>query len=128
VGALRQGPCDSENSDYRKPRNNLTFSIWLAEWEPVKGSVHREQAFQLGATMNGEKEQRWMELCEQAPRDLRRLICSVSSLLRIHSPYCEHCMARLTCGDELRRRLEELNWKEPCSHSKEDSQGLPRAE
>ena len=68
-----------------------------------------------------------MELREQAPRDLRRLICSVSSLLRIHSPECEHCMARLTCGDELRRRLEELNWKEPCSHSKGDSQGLPRA-
>jgi hypothetical protein len=40
---------------------------------------------------------------------LRPRICYVLSLLGIHSPDCEHCMARLTSGDELRRRLEELN-------------------
>jgi hypothetical protein len=36
-------------------------------------------------------------------------MCYVLSLLRIHSPDCEHCMAHLTCGNELRKRLEELN-------------------
>ena len=40
---------------------------------------------------------------------LRPRICYVLSLLRIHSPDCEHCMAHLTCGDELRERLAELN-------------------
>ena len=55
MGAFKAGRCDRKSSDYRKPPNNLTFSIWLAESEPVKGSVHREQAFQLGATMNGER-------------------------------------------------------------------------
>jgi hypothetical protein len=60
-------------------------------------------------------------------QNLRRRICCVLSLLRIHSPDCEHCMAHLTCGDELRKRLEELNGKEPCSHSNGDYQELPRA-
>jgi hypothetical protein len=40
---------------------------------------------------------------------LRPRICYVLSLLRIHSPNCKHCLARLTCGTELRKRLEELN-------------------
>ena len=40
---------------------------------------------------------------------MRPRICYVLSLLRIHSPDCKHCMARLICGDELRKRLEELN-------------------
>jgi hypothetical protein len=40
---------------------------------------------------------------------LRSRICYVLSLLGIHSTDCEHCMARLTHGDELRKRLEELN-------------------
>jgi len=40
---------------------------------------------------------------------LRPRICYLLSLLRIHSPDCKHCMAQLTCGNELRRRLEELN-------------------
>jgi len=31
------------------------------------------------------------------------------SLLRIHNPDCKHCAAHLTCGYELRKRLEELN-------------------
>ena len=39
----------------------------------------------------------------------RPRICYVLSLLRIHSPDCKHCMAHLTCGNELRKRLEELN-------------------
>ena len=33
------------------------------------------------------------------------------SLRRIHHPDCERCNARETCGDEVRRRLEELNWR-----------------
>src|SRR2546425_4303489 len=41
--------------------------------------------------------------------NLRPRICYVLSLLGIHSPDCEYCMARLTCGDQLRKRLEELN-------------------
>ena len=41
--------------------------------------------------------------------NLRPQICYLLSLLRIHSPDCKHCMAQLTCGNELRRRLEELN-------------------
>jgi len=41
--------------------------------------------------------------------NLRPRICYLLSLLRIHSPDCKHCMAQLTCGNELRRRLEELN-------------------
>ena len=41
--------------------------------------------------------------------NLRPRICYLRSLLRIHRPDCKHCMAQLTCGDELRRRLEELN-------------------
>ncbi len=42
-------------------------------------------------------------------QNLRPRICYVLSLLRIHRPDCEHCMARQTCGDELRKRLEELD-------------------
>lgn len=40
---------------------------------------------------------------------LRPRICYVLSVLRIHSSDCEHCAAHLTCGVELRERLEELN-------------------
>jgi hypothetical protein len=39
----------------------------------------------------------------------RPRICHVLSLLRIHNPDCKHCAAHLTCGNELRKRLEELN-------------------
>jgi hypothetical protein len=31
------------------------------------------------------------------------------SALRIHSPDCKHCAVYLTCGNDLRKRLEELN-------------------
>jgi len=52
---------------------------------------------------------------------LRPRICYILSLLRIHSPDCAHCMARLTPGIELRKRLEELNgWMQP-SQDKTDS-------
>ena len=40
---------------------------------------------------------------------LRPRICYVLSLLRIHNPDCKHCAAHLICGNELRKRLEELN-------------------
>jgi len=53
---------------------------------------------------------------------LRPRICHVLSVLKIHRPDCEHCMARLTCGHELRKRLEELNARTPSpSHEKRDS-------
>jgi len=37
--------------------------------------------------------------------------CYVLSLLRIHHPDCEHCKAREKYGVEMRKRLEELNWR-----------------
>jgi hypothetical protein len=40
-----------------------------------------------------------------------RIVCQLLSLLRIHSPDCEYCAARLTCGNELRERLEELDFR-----------------
>ena len=39
------------------------------------------------------------------------LRCYLLSLLRIHSPDCERCNAHETGGDEMRKRLEELNWQ-----------------
>jgi hypothetical protein len=38
-----------------------------------------------------------------------KLRCYLLSFLRIHRPDCEHCNARGTCGDEMRKRLEELS-------------------
>jgi len=61
-------------------------------------------------------------------RNLRPRICYILSLLRIHSPHCEHCMARLTCGDELRKRLEELNGrKQPGSQENGGHRELRRS-
>jgi collagenase-like PrtC family protease len=37
--------------------------------------------------------------------------CYLSSLLKIRHPDCEHCNARETSGNEMRKRLEELNWR-----------------
>jgi len=45
--------------------------------------------------------------------NFRRWICSLLSLLRIHSPDCERCMARQAYGNELRKRLEELDGRDP---------------
>jgi len=39
------------------------------------------------------------------------LRCYLLSLLRIHSPNCEVCNAREDYGLEMRKRLEELNWR-----------------
>jgi hypothetical protein len=39
------------------------------------------------------------------------LRCRLLSLLRIHSPDCARCNAYETQGDELRKRLEEMNWR-----------------
>jgi len=61
-------------------------------------------------------------------QNFRPRICYVLSLLRIHSPDCEHCMARQTCGDELRKRLEELDGrKQPSSHENGNHRDFPRA-
>jgi hypothetical protein len=40
-----------------------------------------------------------------------KLSCYLLSLLRIHHPDCEHCKAREEHGVEMRKRLEELNWR-----------------
>jgi hypothetical protein len=49
------------------------------------------------------------------------LRCYLLSLLRIHSPNCEVCNAREKYGVEMRRRLEELNWRTlPDSHANGD--------
>jgi hypothetical protein len=45
--------------------------------------------------------------------NLRPRICHLLSLLRIHNPDCKHCAAHLTCGIELRKRLQELNAQTP---------------
>jgi hypothetical protein len=42
---------------------------------------------------------------------LRRLICHLMALLRVHSPDCEYCNVYETSGDEIRKRLEELCWR-----------------
>jgi hypothetical protein len=42
---------------------------------------------------------------------LRRRLCSLLSLFRIHSPNCKHCNVHETRGDEIRQRLEELSWR-----------------
>ena len=39
------------------------------------------------------------------------LRCRLLSVLRIHRPDCELCKAHEACGNELRKRLEELNWR-----------------
>ena len=40
-----------------------------------------------------------------------KLKCYLLSLLRIHGSDCAHCKAREIYGDEMRKRLEELNWR-----------------
>ena len=39
--------------------------------------------------------------------------CYLLSLLRIQHPDCELCNAREKYGEEMRKRLEELNWRTP---------------
>ncbi len=49
------------------------------------------------------------------------LKCYLLSLLKIQHPDCEHCNAREKYGEEMRRRLEELNWRtQPGSPSNGD--------
>lgn len=38
-------------------------------------------------------------------------MCYLLALLRIHHPGCELCNPPETCGDEIRKRLDELNWR-----------------
>jgi hypothetical protein len=49
------------------------------------------------------------------------LRCSLLSLLRIHRLDCQRCMVSETCGEQLRKRLEELNWRTQ-PHSKNGDQ------
>ena len=39
------------------------------------------------------------------------LRCYLLSIVRLHSPECERCKAHGILGDEMRKRLEELNWR-----------------
>src|SRR5579864_1213605 len=60
-------------------------------------------------------------------RNLRPQVCYILALLRIHSPECKHCIARHTCGDDLRKRLEELDGRtRPSLHENQDHQSLRR--
>ena len=43
--------------------------------------------------------------------DWRGRICSLLSILRIHSSNCEHCNAHEMRWGEMRNRLEELSWR-----------------
>ena len=52
-----------------------------------------------------------------------RRICYLLVLLRIHSPDCEHCNARETSADEMRKRLEELSWRTKPRSLKNDEHG-----
>lgn len=57
--------------------------------------------------------------------NLRRRICHLLSLLRIHNPDCERCNDREICWGEMRERLEELNWRtQPHSLKNEDHGGV----
>ena len=49
-----------------------------------------------------------------------KLRCYLFSLLRIHRPDCKHCSARVTSGQDIRKRLEELNTRTP-QHSLNDT-------
>jgi hypothetical protein len=50
-----------------------------------------------------------------------KLRCRLLSLLRIHRPDCQRC-AREKAGDEMRKRLEDLNWRTQ-PHSNNDVHG-----
>jgi hypothetical protein len=44
---------------------------------------------------------------------VRHVLCKVLLLLRMHRPDCEHCAdLQECCGDEMRKRLEELRLQE----------------
>ena len=60
------------------------------------------------------------------PRFVVKLRCHLSSLLRIHRPDCEHC-TREGHGVEMRKRLEELNWRTQ-AHSPNESTGVFNSE
>jgi hypothetical protein len=42
-----------------------------------------------------------------------KLRCYLLSFLRIDHPDSEHCNARETSGEVMRKRPEELNWRTP---------------
>ena len=47
------------------------------------------------------------------------LRCRLLSLVRLHHPDCEDCNTREVDGHEMRKRLEDLNWRTQ-SHSLRD--------
>ena len=85
--------------------------------------------------MNGVKD-RWKELREKDSKDSKKRvallnfkprICQVLSFLRLHNPDCERCTTSLTCGIDLRKRLEELNGQmQTSSHENHDYQRFRR--
>ena len=57
--------------------------------------------------------------------DLRGRICYLLSILRIHSPDCEHCYVHEMRWGEMRNRLEELSWRtQPYALQKGDQREL----
>jgi len=82
----------------------------------------------LGGTLRQASKERDSKKLLALIRDFRPRICYVLSLLRIHSPDCEHCMVRQICGDELRKRLEELDGrKSPSSQGNGNHRDFRRA-
>jgi hypothetical protein len=60
----------------------------------------------------------------------RRWICQLLSLLGKHGQDCEHCKARQAHGNELRKRLEELNGRsrpQPPSREVQNTLKFPQA-
>ena len=52
----------------------------------------------------------------QPARSVVKLSCQLLSLLGMHSPHCVSCKAQLTYGEDISKRLEELNcWTQPHS-------------
>lgn len=49
-----------------------------------------------------------------------KLRCYLFSLLRIHRSDCEYCNNREACGEEMRKRLEELDWRTHSAFGRQD--------
>lgn len=54
---------------------------------------------------------------------LRPRICYLLAVMRIHNPDCGHCSARGTCGNEMLKRLEDLNSRMRPSSLKNEAHG-----
>lgn len=94
-------------------------------WESYRGVVRGDATGSIGHTWHGSdlqqktsdfsleyfKTQFRLEANDPTLRGVVNLRCYLLSLLRIHRSDCEHCIARENYGVEMRKRLEELNWR-----------------